>query len=163
MFDIEKFKPLYPENYELIKKAYEFAAKAHEGQKRRSGEDYITHPCAVAEIVAEFGFDASTVVAAFLHDTLEDTPVTDEQIKTEFGEEILELVEGVTKLDKLKFLNREDAQAESLRKMFVAMANDVRVIIINSNTYREKRSRYMLRLQADLVFPFLNASSKTLQ
>ena len=92
MFDIEKFKPLYPENYELIKKAYEFAAKAHEGQKRRSGEDYITHPCAVAEIVAEFGFDASTVVAAFLHDTLEDTPVTDDQIKTEFGEEILELV-----------------------------------------------------------------------
>lgn len=130
MFDIEKFKPLYPENYELIKKAYEFAAKAHEGQKRRSGEDYITHPCAVAEIVAEFGFDASTVVAAFLHDTLEDTPVTDEQIKTEFGEEIFELVEGVTKLDKLKFLNREDAQAESLRKMFVAMANDLRVIIV---------------------------------
>ena len=130
MFDIEKFKPLYPENYELIKKAYEFAAKAHEGQKRRSGEDYITHHCAVAEIVAEFGFDASTVVAAFLHDTLEDTPVTDEQIKTEFGEEILELVEGVTKLDKLKFLNREDAQAESLRKMFVAMANDLRVIIV---------------------------------
>lgn len=130
MFDIEKFKEYYPDNYEEVKKAYEFAAVAHEGQVRKSGEPYITHPEAVAQIVAEIGFDYQTVIAAFLHDVLEDTPVTAEQISEQFGDEILQLVQGVTKLDKLKFSTTEDAQAENFRKMFFAMAKDLRVIII---------------------------------
>ncbi|MDD7398934.1 MAG: RelA/SpoT family protein, partial [Firmicutes bacterium] len=130
MFDIEKFKDYYPENYAEVKKAYEFAAAAHDGQARKSGQPYITHPEAVAQIVAEIGFDYQTVIAAFLHDVLEDTPVTAEQISEQFGDEILQLVQGVTKLDKLKFSTTEDAQAENFRKMFFAMAKDLRVIII---------------------------------
>jgi len=125
-----KLRRIYPDRYAEIKKAYEFAEKAHEGQKRSSGEDYIIHPCAVVEILADFGFDSSTVIAAFLHDVLEDTPVTPEELKAEFGEEILELVDGVTKLEKIQFINKEEAQAENFRKIFVAMAKDLRVIII---------------------------------
>lgn len=125
-----KLRKAYPDRYAEIKKAYEFAKAAHEGQKRSSGEDYFIHPCAVVEILADFGFDSSTVIAAFLHDVLEDTSVTPEQLKEEFGQEILELVEGVTKLDKLQFGSREDAQAENFRKFFMAMAKDLRVIII---------------------------------
>lgn len=125
-----KLRKAYPDRYAEIKKAYEFAKAAHEGQKRSSGEDYFIHPCAVVEILADFGFDSSTVIAAFLHDVLEDTPVTPEQLAEEFGQEILELVEGVTKLDKLQFTNREEAQAENFRKFFMAMAKDLRVIIV---------------------------------
>jgi len=125
-----KLRRIYPERYADIKRAYEYAQKAHEGQKRSSGEDYFVHPCAVAEILAEYGFDASTVMAAFLHDVLEDTSVTNDDLKAEFGEEIFELVDGVTKLDKLHFVNLEDAQNENLRKIFIAMAKDLRVIII---------------------------------
>lgn len=125
-----KLRKTYPDRYAEIKKAYEFAKAAHEGQKRSSGEDYFIHPCAVVEILADFGFDSSTVIAAFLHDVLEDTPVTPEQLAEEFGQEILELVEGVTKLDKLQFTNREEAQAENFRKFFMAMAKDLRVIIV---------------------------------
>lgn len=125
-----KLQKIYPTNFEDIKKAYDFAKEAHSGQKRSSGEDYFIHPCAVVEILADFGFDSSTVIAAFLHDVLEDTDVTYEQLKEIFGEEICELVEGVTKLDKLQFVNREEAQAENFRKIFVAMAKDLRVIII---------------------------------
>lgn len=125
-----KLRRIYPDKYADIKKAYEFAENAHKGQKRISGEEYIIHPCAVVEILADFGFDSSTVIAAFLHDVLEDTPVTDDELKTEFGEEIFELVEGVTKLEKIQFINKEEAQAENFRKIFMAMAKDLRVIII---------------------------------
>ncbi len=125
-----KLRKIYPDKYADIKRAYDFAKAAHEGQKRISGEDYFVHPCAVAEILADYGFDSSTVIAAFLHDVLEDTPHTPEEIKELFGDEILELVQGVTKLDKLQFVNREEAQAENFRKFFVAMAKDLRVIII---------------------------------
>ena len=125
-----KLRKAYPDHYGEIKKAYAFASEAHKGQKRSSGEDYIIHPCAVVEILADFGFDSSTVIAAFLHDVLEDTNVTAEELKALFGEEILSLVEGVTKLDKLKFNSREDAQAENFRKLFMALAKDLRVIII---------------------------------
>lgn len=125
-----KLRKAYPEKYSEIKKAYEFAQGAHAGQKRSSGEDYFIHPCAVVEILADFGFDSSTVIAAFLHDVLEDTLVSSEILKEEFGQEILDLVEGVTKLDKLQFVNREEAQAENFRKIFIAMAQDLRVIII---------------------------------
>ena len=125
-----KLRKIYPANYAEIKKAHDFAQEAHRGQKRSSGEDYFVHPCAVVEILADFGFDSSTVIAAFLHDVLEDTSVTYEQLRDEFGEEICALVDGVTKLDKLQFVNREEAQAENFRKIFFAMAKDLRVIII---------------------------------
>lgn len=125
-----KLRKAYPDHYAEIKKAYEFALEAHKGQKRSSGEDYFIHPCAVVEILADYGFDSSTVIAAFLHDVLEDTSVTPEQLTEQFGSEIFELVEGVTKLDKLQFNNREEAQAENFRKLFIALAKDLRVIII---------------------------------
>ena len=125
-----KLRKAYPDHYGDIKKAYTIAAEAHKGQKRSSGEDYIIHPCAVVEILADFGFDSSTVIAAFLHDVLEDTDVTADELRQEFGDEIVSLVEGVTKLDKLKFNNREEAQAENFRKLFMALAKDLRVIII---------------------------------
>ena len=111
-------------------RAYAFAEQAHSGQKRASGEAYFIHPCAVAQILMELGLDCATVAAAFLHDVIEDTPVTEEDIRTNFGDEILELVAGVTKLDKIEFQSKEEAEAENFRKIFVAMAKDIRVIII---------------------------------
>ncbi len=102
----------------------------HEGQKRASGEAYFTHPCAVAEILIDLGMDAPSVAAAFLHDVIEDTPATGEDVRARFGSEILTLVDGVTKLDKISFASHEEEDAENFRKIFVAMANDVRVIII---------------------------------
>ncbi len=127
---LAKLHKIYPANYAEIEKAYNFARDAHAGQKRSSGEDYIIHPCAVVEILADFGFDSSTVIAAFLHDVLEDTPTTYDELKELFGAEIVDLVEGVTKLDKLQFVNHEVAQAENFRKIFISMAKDLRVIII---------------------------------
>lgn len=115
---------------ELCKKGYAFAQKAHEGQKRASGEAYFIHPCTVAEILVDLGLDAATVAAAFLHDVIEDTPVSEGDIKKEFGAEVLELVQGVTKLERIEFNSQEEEQAENFRKLFVAMAKDIRVIII---------------------------------
>ncbi|MDE6868282.1 MAG: bifunctional (p)ppGpp synthetase/guanosine-3',5'-bis(diphosphate) 3'-pyrophosphohydrolase, partial [Clostridia bacterium] len=115
---------------ESVLSAYRYAELMHEGQKRASGEPYFTHPCAVAEILMDLGMDVPSVTAAFLHDVIEDTQATDEDIRSRFGEEILTLVEGVTKLDKIRFQSHEDEDAENFRKIFVAMANDVRVIII---------------------------------
>ncbi|MBQ7369053.1 MAG: bifunctional (p)ppGpp synthetase/guanosine-3',5'-bis(diphosphate) 3'-pyrophosphohydrolase [Clostridia bacterium] len=123
------------ENYtqaesEKLYKAFEFAQTAHAGQKRASGEPYFIHPCAVANILIDLGLDEATVAAALLHDVIEDTPVTAEEIETAFGKEVLALVDGVTKLEKIVFKSQEDADAENFRKIFVAMAKDVRVIII---------------------------------
>ena len=115
---------------ETLVRAYHYAEQAHSGQKRASGEAYFIHPCAVAKILMELGLDCATVAAAFLHDVIEDTPVTEEDIRREFGEEILRLVAGVTKLDKIVFKSREEEEAENFRKIFVAMAKDIRVIII---------------------------------
>ena len=115
---------------ELLHKAFDFAKKAHENQKRASGEDYFIHPCFVARILVDLGLDAQTVAAAFLHDVIEDTPVSERDIKNDFGEEVLELVLGVTKLEKIEFTSLEEEQAENFRKLFVAMAKDIRVIII---------------------------------
>ena len=114
----------------LVQRAYDFAKKAHTNQKRASGEEYFIHPCTVAEILVGLGLDAATVAAAFLHDVIEDTPVSEGDIKKEFGDEVLELVVGVTKLDKIHFNSKEEEQAENFRKIFVAMAKDIRVIII---------------------------------
>ncbi|RUL74423.1 bifunctional (p)ppGpp synthetase/guanosine-3',5'-bis(diphosphate) 3'-pyrophosphohydrolase [Dyella choica] len=113
-----------------VLRAYQVGAVAHEGQTRKSGEPYITHPIAVAGILAEFGMDAETIIAAILHDTLEDTELTRTELAGEFGEPVAELVDGVTKLDKMRFSSRQEADAESFRKMLLAMARDLRVILI---------------------------------
>ena len=128
---LEKLESAYTgKELQICRKAYDYAKKAHENQKRASGEDYFTHPCAVARILVDLGLDYATVAAAFLHDVIEDTPVSEGDIRNEFGEEILELVLGVTKLDKIEFNSLEEEQAENFRKIFVAMAKDIRVIII---------------------------------
>ena len=114
----------------LLRRAWAVGAAAHAGQTRKSGEPYITHPVAVAKVLAEQGLDVETLVAAILHDTIEDTPLSRESIASEFGETVAELVEGVTKLDKLHFADRQEAAAESFRKMLLAMARDLRVILI---------------------------------
>lgn len=129
---LQKLKKNFSDaEFQELKAAYDFSAAAHEGQKRQTGEPYFIHPCAVVNVLVDLGFDdVSTLVAAFLHDVLEDTPVTSDELEQKFGKEVLELVEGVTKLDKIKFVSAEDEQAENLRKMFFAMAKDYRVIII---------------------------------
>ena len=112
----------------IIERAYVAAERAHDGQKRRSGEAYITHPVAVAQILAELGIGPVTVAAALLHDTVEDTDYSLDMLKADFGEEVAMLVDGVTKLDKVKY--GDSAQAETVRKMIVAMSRDIRVLII---------------------------------
>jgi guanosine-3',5'-bis(diphosphate) 3'-pyrophosphohydrolase len=115
---------------EQLHRAWSIGAAAHAGQSRKSGEPYITHPVAVAKVLADQGLDVETLVAAILHDTLEDTPLTPDSITTEFGATVTELVDGVTKLDKLQFRDRQEANAESFRKMLLAMSRDLRVILI---------------------------------
>ena len=128
---LEKISNIYKKDEaEVLSKAYYFAKDAHKGQKRASGEEYFTHPCAVAEILIGLGMDYYTIAAAFLHDVIEDTPVTEEDIRREFGEVVLTLVNGVTKLDKIEFKSQEEEQAENFKKIFVSMAKDIRVIII---------------------------------
>ena len=113
-----------------IERAYRFAAEHHEGQKRLSGEDFIQHPLAVAQILAALGLDTTTLEAALLHDTVEDTDVSVAELDTEFGPEVARIVDGLTKLDALSFRSREHEQAENVRKMIVAMAGDIRVLLI---------------------------------
>ncbi len=115
---------------ERVMHAYGVGAHAHAGQERKSGEPYITHPVAVARVLAGLRMDAETLIAALLHDTLEDTALTREMLAGEFGEVVAELVDGVTKLDKMRFGTRQEADAESFRKMLLAMARDIRVILI---------------------------------
>ncbi len=119
-------------NYDTdkIRRAFDLAAVAHQNQKRKSGEPYLVHPVAVAIILIEFGMDADTIAAALLHDVVEDTAVTLEELTKQFGEEIARLVDGVTKLGRLPLSTKEEEQAENVRKMLLAMAQDVRVIII---------------------------------
>ncbi|HJU57764.1 MAG TPA: RelA/SpoT family protein, partial [Actinomycetota bacterium] len=113
-----------------IERAYRFAAEHHEGQKRLSGEDFIEHPLAVAQILADLGLDTTTLEAALLHDTVEDTDVTVGDLESEFGSEVARIVDGLTKLDAISFRSREHEQAENVRKMIVAMAGDIRVLLI---------------------------------
>ncbi|KDM90681.1 bifunctional GTP diphosphokinase/guanosine-3',5'-bis pyrophosphate 3'-pyrophosphohydrolase [Photobacterium galatheae] len=115
---------------EALRQAYLVARDAHEGQTRSSGEPYIIHPIAVARILAEMRLDFETLMAALLHDVIEDTDVTKDDLDSRFGSTVAELVDGVSKLDKLKFRDRKEAQAENFRKMIMAMANDIRVILI---------------------------------
>ncbi len=115
---------------DLLRRAFRFAANAHEGQQRRSGEDFINHPWGAAKICAELRLDEQTIASALLHDVVEDTDTDIKQVRAEFGDEIAQLVEGVTKLTRIQFQSREQAEAENYRKMIVAMAQDVRVILI---------------------------------
>ena len=127
---LEKINTYPEEDRKKLLKAFYYAEKAHADQKRASGEPYFIHPCAVAKILMGLGLDAATIAAALLHDVIEDTEATEADIKREFGDEVLELVGGVTKLDKIVFKSQEQEEAENFRKIFVAMAKDIRVIII---------------------------------
>lgn len=126
--EVEQYHP--QADTALIRRAYEVAAEAHKEQKRKSGIPYITHPLEVAHILTGLHMDTTTLASALLHDTIEDTSVTEEQVAAEFGREIADLVVGVTKLSKLEFYSKEERQAESFRKMVVAMAKDLRVILV---------------------------------
>jgi len=119
-----------PAGLEIIEKAYRVAEAAHRGQLRNSGEDYILHPLEVAKILAELEMDESTIAASLLHDVVEDTSYTIEDIEREFGPEVALLVDGVTKLGRLEYKSKVERQVENLRKMFLAMAKDIRVILI---------------------------------
>jgi len=121
---------LEPEQVEEVYRAYLLGARAHQGQSRVSGEPYISHPVAVARILGEMRMDADSIIAAILHDVIEDTPTLKENLIDEFGEEVAELVDGVSKLTQIDFRSRAEAQAENFRKMMLAMAKDIRVIII---------------------------------
>ena len=161
---IEAFQASHPEgDIGVLQRAYEVAERAHEGQLRKTGDPYITHPAMVALLLAEFGLDTPTVAAAFLHDTVEDTPLTLGEISSEFGAEIATLIDGVTKLDRVRYASREQAQAATIRKMVVAMAQDVRVLLIklfdrlhNMRTVgalREDKQRRVARETLDVYAP----------
>ena len=126
--NMEKFGGNY--DYELVEKAFKKCVLAHDGQKRRSNEDYYIHPFNVAKIIVSLGLDSQSIAAALLHDVVEDTEATVDDIKAEFGADVALLVDGVTRINKLNFSTKEQEQAESLRKMLIAMGKDIRVIII---------------------------------
>ncbi|MBN9326735.1 MAG: bifunctional (p)ppGpp synthetase/guanosine-3',5'-bis(diphosphate) 3'-pyrophosphohydrolase, partial [Cellulomonas sp.] len=147
----------------ILEQAYAVAEKAHRGQLRKSGDPYITHPVAVATILAELGMTPSTLAAALLHDTVEDTDYSLDQLRADFGPEVAMLVDGVTKLDKVQY--GDAAQAETVRKMVVAMAHDIRVLVIkladrlhNARTWKfvssesaERKARETLEIYAPLA------------
>ena len=159
---VKEHSPL--SDMEKITKAYYFSEKAHEGQKRRSGEPYFIHPVTVAGILAELGMDTDSIVAGLLHDCLEDTNVTYVNIEKEFGRPVADLVNGVTRLGKIVYSSKEEAQMEDLRKMFIAMAKDIRVIIIkladrlhNARTFQylpENKQREKSLETMDIYAPF---------
>jgi len=121
---------LKPEDIEHIWAAYRFSAAAHEGQFRKSGEPYISHPVSVACVLADLHMDVPTIIAALLHDVVEDTGITNQQVSDQFGKQVAELVDGLSKLDKIEFQSATEAQAENFRKMLLAMSQDVRVILV---------------------------------
>ncbi|HZA53975.1 MAG TPA: HD domain-containing protein, partial [Candidatus Udaeobacter sp.] len=128
---VEKVQTYYPAaDVDLLRKAYDFSAKVHKGQKRLSGEPYLVHPMAVANIIADLKLDVPSIVGGLLHDTVEDTLTSLEELTSLFGREIGSLVDGVTKLSRTNFNSREEKQAENFRKMLLAMGKDVRVILI---------------------------------
>src|SRR4051795_260602 len=118
------------DDLDIIQRAYDFSLQHHNGQTRASGEPYIVHPLEVAEVLAEMKMDSTAIAAGLLHDAVEDTPATSEEIENGFGDQVAHIVEGVTKIDKIQFANREDRQAENVRKMLLAMVSDVRVVLI---------------------------------
>ncbi|MBW2526304.1 MAG: HD domain-containing protein, partial [Deltaproteobacteria bacterium] len=128
---VDRVRAYRPEaDLSLVDRAYRFAEAAHEGQLRKSGDPYFGHPVNVAGVITELRLDVASVCAALLHDVVEDTPASRSELEREFGTEIAFLVDGVTKLSKIDFSSRQDRQAESFRKMVVAMARDIRVLVI---------------------------------
>ena len=128
---IDTLKSYLPdEALKQVMRAYEFGAVAHEGQSRKSGEPYITHPVAVAQELADMHLDVQAITAAILHDVVEDTEASLDDIEEQFGHEVAQLVDGVSKLDQIQFRSRAEAQAESFRKMMMAMIEDIRVILV---------------------------------
>ncbi|KEO82236.1 (p)ppGpp synthetase [Tumebacillus flagellatus] len=147
-----------PEDVAMLRRAFEVADEAHRGQTRRSGEPYIMHPVAVAEILAGLELDAVTLSAALLHDVVEDCDITSQQMAEKFGPEVAALVDGVTKLERIKFETKEEAQAENLRKMFMAMAKDIRVILIkladrlhNMRTLKHQPTEKQVRIATETL------------
>jgi GTP pyrophosphokinase len=128
---VESLQSTNPDaDVDMVRRAYIFSARAHQGQTRMSGEPYMIHPLEVAKILADFKLDAATVTAAILHDTIEDTPSTLDEVRELFGDEVAKLVDGMTKLSRIELQSREEREAQNFRKMIVAMANDIRVILI---------------------------------
>lgn len=150
----------------MVRKAYEFSAKAHEGQVRQSGEPYVKHPVAVAGVLTSLKTDVTAVVAGLLHDTLEDTVATTDELQREFGKEVVHLVDGVTKIGKITFKSSEEKQAENFRKMVLSMADDIRVVIIkladrlhNMRTLehlREKKRQEIAQETLEIYAPLAN-------
>jgi GTP diphosphokinase / guanosine-3',5'-bis(diphosphate) 3'-diphosphatase len=157
---------LEPEQVQEVYRAYLFGAEAHEGQHRMSGEPYIYHPVAAARILAELGLDHKSIIAAILHDVIEDTPTAKDQIAREFGNEVAELVDGVSKLTQIAFESQAEAQAENFRKMILAMVRDIRVILVkladrlhNMRTLgvmRPEKRRRIARETLDIYAPIAN-------
>src|SRR5882672_4151577 len=128
---VERIRAYHPAaDLEIVGRAYDFSVRAHEGQKRKSGDPYFIHPASVAGIITELKLDVASICAGLLHDVVEDTLATTEDIEKEFGSEVGFLVDGVTKLSQINFTSREDRQAENFRKMVVAMARDIRVLLV---------------------------------
>ena len=136
----------HPEaDLDLVRKAYIFSAQAHQGQIRTNGEPYLTHPLEVAYIVSQLRLDTASVCAGLLHDTVEDTDATVEDIQSAFGDDVAFLVSGLTKLEKINFNSREQAQAENFRKMLVAMSRDLRVVLVKlaDRTHNMRTLRFL--------------------
>ncbi|MFU8806843.1 MAG: HD domain-containing protein, partial [Bradymonadaceae bacterium] len=128
---VKKVRGYHPDpDIDKLRAAFEFANEMHEGQVRKSGEPYMTHPLEVMDIIADLRLDVASLVAGLLHDTVEDTDTTVEDLRDMFGEDVAFLVDGVTKLSKFSFNTREEAQAENIRKMIIAMSRDLRVILV---------------------------------
>src|SRR6476469_6213532 len=125
---VESYRP--NDNLDIIRKAYDYSLKHHEGQSRASGEPYLVHPLEVALVLAEMKMDPVAIAAGLLHDSVEDTSVTVVDIRKEFGEQVAHIVEGVTKISAIAFATREEQQSENLRKMMLAMVDDIRVVLI---------------------------------
>ena len=164
MMSSQVFVAHHPDgDVDLLRRAYEVAAEAHTGQVRKTGDPYITHPLAVAHMLAGYGLDEPTLAAALLHDTVEDTNLTLSDLSMQFGDEIGRLIDGVTKLDRVRYSNREQAQAATIRKMVVAMAQDVRVLIIKLfdrlhnlrtvHALREEKQRRVAQETLDVYAP----------
>ena len=119
-----------PKDQTYINKAFQYAYEGHNGQNRKSGEPYITHPLHVAIYLSDLNFDKETIAAALLHDLIEDTEITYNDLKKNFGSEVADIVDGVTKLDKIKYNSNEEAKADAIRKMVIAMSKDIRVLIL---------------------------------
>ena len=164
---LEKVRGYNPDaDIDLLRRAYVFSAFEHKGQVRRSGEPYLVHPLEVADILADMRLDVVAIAAGLLHDIVEDTPTTIERVRELFGEQVAHVVEGVTKLSSLQFASSEERQAESFRKMLLAMVDDIRVILVkladrlhNMRTLHhlpEERRRRIAQETRDIYAPIAN-------